>query len=346
MRLIHCADLHLGAKIDQFPKEISALRKQELRNSFVRMVEYAAANGVYAILLSGDVFDRDQPYQKDTDFFYQVVESYPQLQFFYLRGNHDQLGARKSLPNLHLFGNDWTYYDLGGVTVCGIELTAANLQAFSSTLSLAAERKNIVMLHGQVGAEINLVKLREKAIDYLALGHLHEYSSGALDGRGVFAYSGCLEGRGFDETGEKGFIELEIGERILHRFIPFSQRQIQRLRVDVTGLTEGYAMARRALEQCTFSREGIYRLELVGEVDVQTEEFAHDVQAYLSGSCLYLSVKDCTDKKIDYEAYANDASAAGEFVRAVQASEQFSAQEKAQIIAYGLRALSGREVDV
>ena len=99
------------------------------------------------------------------------------------------------------------------------------------------------------------------------------------------------------------------------------------------------------MEQTPFSRETIYRVELVGEVDAQVDEFAADVAAYLKRSCLFVSVKDCTKKKIDYDAYALDVSVAGEFVRTVQQSEEYTDEEKAQIIAYGLRALSGREVD-
>ena len=40
---------------------------------------------------------------------------------------------------------------------------------------------------------------------FQALGHLHAYQSEQLgsDG-GVYCYPGCLEGRGFDECGEKG----------------------------------------------------------------------------------------------------------------------------------------------
>lgn len=346
MKLIHCADLHFGAKIDCFPKEIAAMRKQEQRSSFVRMVEFAVQNGVYAVLLCGDVFDRDDPFKKDVDFFYDVIESHPQVNFFYLRGNHDRCGGGKKLPNLFTFFEDWAYYECGDVTVCGIELSSANERSYASTLSLAAHRKNIVMLHGQVGAEINLLSLRDKGVDYLALGHLHSYASGALDGRGTYAYSGCLEGRGFDETGEKGFVLLEVGERISHRFIPFSLRTIELVQVDVTGFREGYLMAKRARERTAFSRDTIYRVELVGEVDATVEEFAEDVEGYLRNDCLFVSVKDCTKRKIDYAAYENDASVYGEFVRTVRESEAFTDEEKAQIVAYGLRALAGREVDV
>lgn len=40
MKLIHAADIHLGSKMDsRFPAEIAAKRKEELRNTFLRMAE-------------------------------------------------------------------------------------------------------------------------------------------------------------------------------------------------------------------------------------------------------------------------------------------------------------------
>ncbi len=335
----------MGAKIDGFPKEISQKRKIEVRNSFLRMVEYANRNSVAVILLAGDVFDREKPFKKDTDFFYDVVESNPQIDFLYLRGNHDEEGERRALPNLKCFSSSWTSYSYGDVVISGIELTKDNARSYSSTLALEEGKKNIVMLHGQIGGEINLVKLREKHIDYLALGHIHQFSTGQVDERGRYAFSGCLEGRGFDETGEKGFIVLETEPSISFFFQPFSARQIYKFNVDVSGLKEGYAMAKRAKEQISFNREDIYRVELTGEVAAELDEFAEDAQKYLSSECAYLSVKDCTEKKIDYAAYEQDNSLKGEFVRAVKESVEYTEEEKAQMIAYGLKALEGREVD-
>ena len=61
MKLIHCADVHLGARLEsKFPQEVSKTRKEEVRNSFKRMVEYAVENGVQVILLAGDIFDGDE----------------------------------------------------------------------------------------------------------------------------------------------------------------------------------------------------------------------------------------------------------------------------------------------
>ncbi len=346
MKLIHTADVHLGAKMDSFPKEISEKRKSEQRNTFLRTVAYAKENAIPVILLCGDIFDREKPYKKDVDFFYDVVKRNGDIDFLYLRGNHDSEGEERSFPNLKTFSTEWTYYEYGDIVIAGIELAEENVRSYFSTLSLSAEKKNIVMLHGQIGEAINLVKLRDKHIDYLALGHIHEFAEGELDGRGRYAYSGCLEGRGFDETGEKGFVLLDTAEKLIPTFKLFSQRRITKLSVDVGGLTEGYEMSRRVKEQAAFCKEDIYRVELVGEVDADVDEFVGDVQRYLFGECAYLSVKDCTKKKIDYAAYEGDTSLRGEFVRTVKESDEYTEEEKAQIIAYGLKALAGREVDV
>lgn len=344
MKIIHSADIHLGAPVGGFPKEISEERKREVRNTFLRMVDYARENGVKVVLLAGDVFDRDKPFKKDVDFFYGVIENNPNIDFLYLRGNHDSEGEKREFSNLKTFSTEWQSYEYGDVVISGIELVDKNSLSLYSTLSLQAKKKNIVMLHGQIGSEINLVKLREKNIDYLALGHIHTFAEGSVDGRGRYAYSGCLEGRGFDETGVKGFILLDIEDKVVHTFKPFSKRCIEEVKLDVSGLQDGYAMARLARAQIPFKKENIYRIELVGEMDAQTEEFAADVQRFLEGDCAYVSVKDKTKKKIDYAAYDGDNSLKGEFVRTVLESD-YTEEEKAQMIAYGLKALIGREVD-
>ncbi len=345
MKIIHCADLHLGAKIDGFPKEISEKRKSEVRTAFSRMVEYAKEEGVSLILLSGDIFDREKPYKKDVDTFYSVVESNPEIDFVYLRGNHDEEGERREYPNLKTFSTEWKSYAYGDIVVSGIELCKENARSYYSTLSLEEGKKNIVMLHGQIGEEINLVKLRDKNIDYLALGHIHQRSEGRIDDRGRYAYSGCLEGRGFDETGVKGFMLLTVDKGVDFYFQPFSLRAIHKYEVDVSGLKEGYSIAQKVKREVRFDKEDIYRIELIGEVDADVDDFAYDVKANLENACNFVSVKDRTKKKIDYAAYEYDASLKGEFVRAVKENENYTEEERTQIIAYGLKVLSGREVD-
>ncbi len=349
MKIIHTADIHLGSKINTFPKDISDERKEELRNSFKRMVDYANRNLVSAIILSGDVFDSDKPFRKDKDFFLSVVKNNPSITFFYLRGNHDKVYEESSLANLKCFDNEWKTYDFQGVKISGIELNAENSSSYYSTLNLDKDSVNIVMLHGEVSDsvgvnKVNLSKLKGKSIDYLALGHYHSYKSVKIDDRGVSVYSGCLEGRGYDETGEKGFVLLDIDKKLNYQFIPFSNRNISHATVDVSGLNDGYSVFLRVKEVCNFSKNDIYRVELVGEIDASLDGLSKDLAKYLSDLAKYVDVKDCTKKKIDVEKYAGDNSVVGEFVREVYSSD-FSDDDKARIIAYGLKALSGGEIE-
>ena len=345
MKIIHCADIHLGAPINSFPDEVSKERKREVRNTFIRMVQFAQEKGVKVIMLSGDVFDRDKPYKKDVEVFYDIVENNPEIDFLYLRGNHDQEGESIALSNLKTFSAAWQSYAYGDVVISGIEIGTENNVSMYSTLALNEKQKNIVMLHGQIGGDINLTRLRDKGIDYLALGHIHQYEEGALDNRGRYAYSGCLEGRGFDETGVKGFVLLDVEDKLSYTFIPFSLRSIEKVELDVSGLQAGSEMVRLARAQIPFKKENIYRIELVGEVDADVDSFAEDVQKYLETDCAYVSVKDKTTKKMDYTIYEGDNSLKGEFVRTVRERTDYTEEEKAQIIAFGLKALAGREVD-
>ena len=188
-KFIHCADVHLGSKMEsKLTKEKAEERRMEVRNTFHRMVQYAKAEGVRAILLSGDVFDSDRPLKRDKEFFYSVVKGNPEMDFLYLRGNHDgkESYTEEGLSNLKTFSAEWTGYDYDDVYICGLEIVRENAQSFYSTLKLDKDRKNIVMLHGQVEAttgvdRVHVGKLADKNIDYLALGHIHSYSENKLD---------------------------------------------------------------------------------------------------------------------------------------------------------------------
>ncbi len=347
MKFLHSADIHLGAKTDsRFPKDVAEKIKADMRTTFLEMVNYANENDICVILLCGDVFDSDNPFKKDKEFFYGVVKNNPRIDFLYLKGNHDVSGAvEEDIPNLKRFSDTWTVYDYGEVKIGGIEINRDNVSSLSSTLHLRAEDTNVIMMHGQIDGDINLAGLRDKNIDYLALGHLHSYSFGNLDGRGIYVYSGCLSGHGFDETGKKGFVEVEAqGGTVKHKFVPFAKREIIEAEVDVTGVSDYFTAATKVNDEVKLKRSDVYRIELVGETDFDKDDFAEDVERILSGSCMYVSVKDKTRKKADFTVYENDPSLKGEFVRTVLNSD-LSDEDKLKVISYGFKALKGERLE-
>lgn len=351
MKLIHCADVHLGSKMDsRLSGDKAEERRREIRASFTNLTEYAKKNGVEGILLCGDIFDSDRPFKKDKEFFYNAVKNSPDITFFYLRGNHDgQESFTEEIPNLKCFSDGWKTYTLGGVTVTGVELGAENCTSIYSSLSLEREGLNIVMLHGTAGDQsgrdkINLTKLRGKNIDYLALGHIHSFGGGKLDDRGEWAYSGCLEGRGFDEAGEKGFILLDVTDKITAEFIPFSKRQVRVVPVDVSGAEDDYSAYLTVKDKVNFSKADIVRVELCGEISFDNAGLDEEIKKrMLALGYYFLDVKDKTSRKFDLEKLGGDLSLRGEFIRMTLASD-YPDDEKSEIISAGLKALDMREL--
>lgn len=354
MRMIHAADIHLSSGMDSaFPRDLAEERRQGLREAFVRMAENAGRIGARAVLLAGDVFDSDRPSTKDREFFRGVVSSFPGTDFLYLRGNHDTGGAPLGeLDNLKTFKSSWTRYDYGDVTVSGIELGEENCLSLYGQLDLPKGKTNIVMLHGQTSDSpgkdrVCLRMLAGKNIDYLALGHVHRPQCGRLDERGEWAYSGCLQGRGFDEPGEHGYYVLDIGDGgVACKFVADRAFGVVETEVDVTGIAGAYAAACRVREQTDFDSRCVYRVRLTGEADALSDDLAGDVESYLADwrLCRLVRVKDERRRRIDAEAYAHDVSLRGEFVRTVLASPDYTEEEKARIVRCGLRALAGEEI--
>ncbi len=353
MNIIHCADIHLGSRMDSaLPKNLASERKAELRATFIRMLDYAKAHEVSAILLSGDVFDDALPKRKDKEFFYDAVRANPEVDFLYLRGNHDRLESYTvtDLPNLKTFTDSFTTYTYGNLDITGIECTENNALSMYAALKLNPDRLNIVMMHGQVTSHseidcVNLSELRGKYIDYLALGHLHSYRKEKLDERGYYAYSGCLEGRGFDETGEKGFVLLRVEDTIESEFVPFAKRTVAEYTVSLTGTDSVYAAAQKVRAENTASQDDLLRVILTGEVPYDNEMLATDMTKYLETDAYFVSVKDKTVRQYDALEYQNSLSLRGEFIRTVLADESYTQDEKQKIIALGLRALDGRELE-
>ncbi len=362
MKLIHCADLHLDSKMTaNLSKEQAKERRVEILRTFHRMVEYASVNHVTGILIAGDLFDTRTISATARNMVYNTIVEHGDLEFFYLKGNHDDdnfLSKLDAIPeNLHMFQENWTSYSLGPVQIAGVELNADNANQIYHSLVLPHGSYNIVMLHGQLSGygsktdaqAINLDQLKNKNIDYLALGHVHTRVADKLDSRGMYAYSGCLEGRGYDECGEKGFIELNIDEDALtatYRFVPIAARTLHELPVDMEDVMSTNEAAKKieaAINEAAFPANSLVKILLVGEIDVESEINIDYLQEMFSEYFYSVKVKDETRLLIRYSDYEKDESLKGEFVRLVMNSD-LSDEEKTEVIRCGILALSGEEV--
>lgn len=355
MKIIHCSDIHLDSPMEHNLTAAQAReRNAEICATFGRLVRYALEHQVDAVLIAGDLFDGERVSARTADFVMDRIRQAEGVDFLYLRGNHD---ARRSdfeeqeLPeNLKVFRGDWTGYRYGNVVITGMELDREKWDAAYDALQLQPEDVNIVTLHGQVSTQsgeelIPLPKLREKHIDYLALGHIHSCQLERLDDRGVWCYCGCLEGRGFDECGEKGFMLLDIQDgQVKPTFVPFAKRTLREVTVDISELST-ISQLQSAMEQAA---EGIpsgslVKFTLTGTYTLQTQKDLPFLLKMLEPEFYFVKIKDESRLKIEKESYQHDVSLKGEFIRMVMASDK-PEDEKEQIILCGIRALSGEEV--
>ena len=358
MKFIHTADLHLDSKIEGIPTEKSKIRREEILRTFERLVDFATKNEVRAIIIAGDMFDGAKITVKAKERVIQCIKNHPNIDFLYVSGNHDKTNVfcdeNLSFNNFIVFDSEWKSIKYENVSITGVALNGVNQNAVYDLLRLDENQVNVVVMHGQVvgyksqeKAEIiSIPSLKNKNVDYLALGHIHSYSDGIIDNRGKYAYSGCLDGRGFDELGEKGFVFIDVEEnKLTTSFVPFSSRVLYEFTFDINEFSSYYDMCEKIVKdlQLNARENGLIKVVLKGErkLDFFLDVFA--LEKRLNEQFFFVKVVDKTQLKVSVEDYEFDKSVKGEFVRAVWESD-LTLEEKNRVITCGLSALKGEEI--
>ncbi len=357
MKILHCADLHMDSPMEtHMTREQAAKRNAEILMSFQRMTEYAEKEKVRVVLIAGDLFDGERVTRRTVEGVLDAVRRTPQIDYLYVSGNHDDQTnafADQEIPeNFKRFTDKWNTIEYGDVAVSGIEITKNNASTLYEQLPAQKSRVNIVMLHGQISSacgvdQVNLNLLKGKNINYLALGHIHTYSCEQMDCDGIYCYPGCLEGRGFDECGEKGFVVLDTdGRKITPIFIPFSSRKLHRVTVDITGAATNSAV-HQAMKRASqnIDKKDMVEFILTGAADPSARIAKKYLYNLMEDDFFFVKIKDETKLILDPKDYENDISLKGEFIRLVMASDAGEA-DKIKIIRTGLEALAGEEITV
>ena len=351
MRFIHCADIHLDSVMKNLKEGKAKERKDELRLSFEKMIVAARENGVKAIIIAGDMFDSKTVSTKTKNYITDLFAEYSDIDFLYLSGNHDEqnimTGICEKLNNVYFLSENPIVYD--NICIYGFKPTS---ESSYDALTFDKNNVNIVVMHGQVDDYncskdyVNLKKLKGKNIDYLALGHIHYFSEYRLDERGVAVYSGCLEGRGFDEIGQKGFVALEVKDnKINYSFNAFSRRVLYEIKVDITNKQTVKEIDNEIISSVKDIDAGnLVKVVLCGNVNVETEKDIEHFEKILNDRFYFAKVKDETKLLSDIEKVKNDISLKGEFVKRVLESN-LTQESKERIIRFGIKALNGEEIE-
>ena len=135
MKILHCADVHLGSVLEASLTQARAKeRRNELMLTFSEMIRFAEREKVQAVIIAGDLSDAKDVPPRTVDHAFRLMEMAEGITFFYLRGNHDEAPVSDVPANVDVAprGGDWIYYSLNGFHEepwnCTEETTAKVLQ--------------------------------------------------------------------------------------------------------------------------------------------------------------------------------------------------------------------------
>jgi len=364
LKIIHCADIHLdSAMTTKFGRDKSVVRRQEVMSAFIDMVQYADENGVEAIIIAGDLFDSCRIRRAVAENVFNIILKYKNIDFYYLQGNHERDGfisfMRNVPDNLLLFNEEWVSYIAndkrrGNIVVSGINTdfletknyTVRNIEKVLDEIDMEEDDFNIVVLHG----EFNMRKLSCRNINYLALGHIHDYRDGRIDARGIWCYPGALTGRGFDECGKHGFVLLDIDEDtgiLTRKFVEIAGRATVKVIVDITGCKTDADIVDAVNDRLYAEKvkeDSVVRIILCGKVDINCCVDTLFIKKMFEEKYFYFEVVNDAVPEMEADMYIHDMTLKGEYIRTVMNRRDLKESDRNEIIRIGLRALAGEEI--
>ena len=274
IRFIHTADLHLDSPFKGMTG-MPADRLNSLRDStfaaFNKLIEHAVKTRPDFILIAGDIYDgEDRSLRTQMKFREGMIKlDAAGIPVFISHGNHDHLSGRWTrfeLPsNVHVFDENVKAARISvngqDIVIHGFSYKERHIREKVIDHYPVAENHevfNIGMLHGSfAGDETHAVyapftknELLSKHYDYWALGHIHLRQQ--LNESPPIVYPGNLQGRHRNESGIKGFYEVELSKigASLH-FVPASAIVFDRLEVTCSGIShanEWLELCKKALD--------------------------------------------------------------------------------------------------
>ena len=359
LTFLHGADFHLDSPFRSLSPDQATERRQEQRQLLTRLAHTAKETQAQLIFLAGDLFDSQRVRPETLELLHDTLEEV-EAQVFIAPGNHDPYTAASPYARLtwpshvHIFSSPYPERvelpHLGAVVYGSAFLSPHRVD--SPLLDLQAREEGLVSFgcfHGDTSTPfsrygpITQEEIARSGLDYLALGHIHTASGLLRSGNTQYAWPGCPEGRGFDETGEKGiYLGQTDGTHCQLDFLPLAHRRYHQSDLDITGQDPDQAL-RTFLAQA--DPQDILRICLTGERQ-ETLDLAA-LTALAAPQAYHVTLKDETFLPQALWARKEEDTLTGLFLRTMAGKiAEASPEERPfleRALRFGLAALEGRE---
>ena len=321
VRLLHTADVHLGHKFLVLADKGAAQREQ-IKDSFKKLISRAIAEHVDIVLIAGDLFDSNQQSQTNVDF---VIEQFHTLAAnnipaCLIPGTHDcfdsisiykKVDFQASCPGLTIFTSEgWNYREFPhlGLTVYG-KPNFSNRSPGSpleGLRRLTDSRYHVAMAHGSLNIPgkvdvddyvFTVEEIQHSQMDYIALGHWH--SPYPCSDKGVVAwYSGAPEFIEVDQKQSGSILVVTILESGEVKVEPRQTgiRCFNKLDIDLTDMESRGQLKNKIAERANPNL--IMKVVLKGYRDENVRLLPEELEADLSEQFFHLRIDDESHPKI------------------------------------------------
>jgi len=353
LRLIHTADVHLGARHDDLGEQASAQRERQFA-AFKASIDLAIAEKVDLFLIVGDLFDSNVQPRRSVE---RVAAELKRLVGARIRtvvipGTHDvydraSIYRAYDLPSLAGSGPDDDFVTVLDPDHPSIHLPACDVvvhgRVFATKraphsplkdLDVSADETaatwRIGMVHGAIAIPgktdrddvvITTDEIAATHLDYLALGHWHSAQAGNA-GSVTYAYAGAPEAVALDQDRAGKVLLVELEERDGAPTVTVEERQVGRTRFERHELDANTQASQPALIESLRSLADpdlVLDVRLVGvrrdELDLDIEE----IEAALAPSFLKVRVRDSSLAALTEGALPSPDTIVGAFIRDLEA---------------------------
>ena len=370
IKVLHCADLHFDTPFKELSKEVSDNSKNELLEVFKKIIDLAIDENIEVLLIAGDVFD-NLTVNKNTLFFISdQIKRIKNIKVFISPGNHDPYNEKSFYSminwpeNVYIFKGDMEFKEVKELNLiiwgAGFRNNYEN-ETLLKSINVENNKINIMLLHGEIISansknEYNPIYINDiykSNIDYIALGHRHKFSGILKEGMTTYAYSGCPQGRGFDEEGEKGVIIGEVykgGTNL--SFLPVCKRKYITKEIDITGTNNYDEVIFKLLSDLSDEEihKNFYKIILKGELKEHFNLKESVLIEKLKNKFYYIKIINDTSIEVNLTELSRDYSIKGMFIAKILEKLKDASDDDKEILKLalkmGIQCLSEDEVNL
>jgi DNA repair exonuclease SbcCD nuclease subunit len=383
LRLLHTADVHLGARHTDLGDQAAAQRERQFA-AFRASVDLALAERVDLVLVAGDLFDSNVQPRRSVERvaaeLHRLVEA--RIRTVLIPGTHD-VYDRASIYRAHdlpalagAAGSDLVTLltpDVPSVRLASLDLSVhgrvfATKRAPHSPLDgldLAGDPSawQIGMVHGSVAIPnqtehdevvVTTEEIKKSGLDYLALGHWHSSSRG-MAGRTAYAYSGAPEPVALDQDRAGNVLLVTLDQRDGKKVVEIEERRVGRTRFEKLEFDAATVASQPALVDSLAAREDpdlVLDVRLIGVRPDALDIHVDEVEAALADRFLKVRVRDRSAPALSEGPLPPEDTVLGAFIRELESSvaeaeasnDEAGSAELRDVLRLGRLLLAGEEV--